>query len=263
MSRSSSYGCVYHVRNLRTGKGYVGQHNNAATVERRWNAHLIEARAGSPYPFHRALRKYGVAGFSWEVIWRGSVLNLNKMETQFIKDLSTLVATGAGYNLTTGGRTRWKFSKQTRLRIAASTKIRFTDEDERRKLSVASSSRYCNVQEREKTSQAVSNYFSSNPKAAELSSVTAKKTWARYRSAGLHTRAKGVPKPTEQTEKAKATRAERYEDPATRENLRLAQRARFADTEKAARHKAVFQDPSVRRAMSEAAKAAWARRKAA
>ena len=96
-------GCVYHVINVLSGKGYVGQHGTE-NAERRWNGHVTDAVAGkSTTPFHRALRKYGIDGFTWDVIWRGPVSKLDVIETEFIKQFNTLKP--AGYNLTLGGPT--------------------------------------------------------------------------------------------------------------------------------------------------------------
>jgi group I intron endonuclease len=95
-------GCVYLLRCLVNGKGYVGQHSKPqATV--RWNAHILMSNQGDMRPLYRAIRKYGVELFSAEVLWCGPVSRLNKKEVYYIKDLNTFIDDGHGYNLTRGG----------------------------------------------------------------------------------------------------------------------------------------------------------------
>jgi hypothetical protein len=115
-------GCIYHVVNRKNGKGYVGQHKSALTVEFRWNTHLRSARRGSRYPFHCALRKYGYEkGFTWELVWCGPISKLNAKEVYYIKKRHTFIDGPAGfrgYNLTTGGGAKTKYSKSTCLKIS-------------------------------------------------------------------------------------------------------------------------------------------------
>ena len=102
-------GCIYLLRNLRNGKGYVGQHNNADGVERgRWAAHIRAAFDGHDHkPLYKAMRKaereLGSIGFSAEILWRGPVSQLNTKEPYYIKKFNTFIDNGCGYNLTTGG----------------------------------------------------------------------------------------------------------------------------------------------------------------
>jgi len=96
-------GCIYHAVNVKTSKGYCGQHKNVLTIEFRWNRHCDDARKGSKLYFHRSLRKNGYeCGFTWEVVWVGPISKLNEMEVYYIKKLRTHVSLG-GYNLTWGG----------------------------------------------------------------------------------------------------------------------------------------------------------------
>jgi group I intron endonuclease len=105
MIKPEAQGCIYHVVNKKNGKGYVGQHCTLL-AERRWAVHLQSTRAGSQLPFHRALARYGSdgSGFTWEVVWRGPVSQLNAKEAFFIKKLGTFINNGRGYNLTLGGQ---------------------------------------------------------------------------------------------------------------------------------------------------------------
>lgn len=127
--KAEPWGCIYHAVNLRNSKGYVGQYCKPET-ERRWAAHLKDARRGSCTYFHRALRKNKYeAGFSWEVIWRGPVSRLNEMETYFIAKLHTFASDplGGGYNLTMGGGTPTVIADCVRKRLSEASKQQHAD----------------------------------------------------------------------------------------------------------------------------------------
>jgi hypothetical protein len=103
-------GCIYLLRNLVNGKGYVGQYKDAENVERRWNRHISTAlNTADTRPLYRAIRrawresKGCTLGFSAEVLWRGAGAKLNAMEVKYVKKLNTFIDDGCGYNLTRGG----------------------------------------------------------------------------------------------------------------------------------------------------------------
>lgn len=135
-------GCVYLLRNLKNGKGYVGQHGGAF-AEKRWDRHIKAAfNYGSKLPLHCAIRKYGVKGFSAEVIWRGPMNRLDEFEIKFIKKLRTFAgdSCGAGgYNLTLGGKTTrgFKFTKASCKKISKSKKGRPLTEETKLNMSVS------------------------------------------------------------------------------------------------------------------------------
>jgi group I intron endonuclease len=92
MSASHIY-AVYKIENLINGKCYIGISNN---YKRRWREHKK-----SPYAVGKAIRKYGVDNFSFEVIYCASTFeHVMEMETFFIKEYNSKKA---GYNLTEGG----------------------------------------------------------------------------------------------------------------------------------------------------------------
>ncbi len=94
------HGYVYSITNLITDKVYVGQ--TIDTIEGRWNRHVRQARNGSNWYIHRAIRKYGISNFAIEILWLGPVGQLNRQEMCFIK-LWHSNETQLGYNLTAGG----------------------------------------------------------------------------------------------------------------------------------------------------------------
>jgi group I intron endonuclease len=128
-------GCIYLLRNLINGKGYVGQHINL-NVHIRWNAHICGAAAKrNNHPLYNAIRKHGVENFSAEVVWRGPVTKLDAKEVYYIKKLHTFVddPLGHGYNLTIGGNSRgYKFSVRSRKKLSKSMKAYWAANPDRR-----------------------------------------------------------------------------------------------------------------------------------
>jgi group I intron endonuclease len=92
--------CVYLITNLVNDKYYVGK--TIHTAERRWKEHVSAAHhrgsAEARYPLHCAIRKYGAAAFSVQVLSESG--DTNKLERLWIEVLD---ATHRGYNLTLGG----------------------------------------------------------------------------------------------------------------------------------------------------------------
>jgi group I intron endonuclease len=93
-------GHIYLVTNSVTGKKYVGL---SKQIKKRWGEHLSAARTGSPYPLHRAIRKYGPEKF--EVVCletiRTSREDLEAAEKHHISVQECKAP--QGYNLTSGG----------------------------------------------------------------------------------------------------------------------------------------------------------------
>ena len=91
---------IYTCTNRLSGKVYVGK--TSASVRQRWTEHQSSARRGSPYLFHRAIRKYGAEAFEVQVIaTASSEEELSNLEVRFIEELGARVP--GGYNLREGG----------------------------------------------------------------------------------------------------------------------------------------------------------------
>lgn len=151
-------GCIYLLRNLVNGKGYVGQHGTL-TAERRWAKHIKSALLGkSLLPVHCAIRKYGVENFSAEIIWRGACTLLNAKEVHYIKKLKTFVGDldSRGYNLTRGGGgvRGITFSTASKKQMSRSAKKRFEDPAERDKTRRGGAIRWADPGEHIKSSEA-------------------------------------------------------------------------------------------------------------
>lgn len=93
---------VYVVTNKENGHKYVGI--TTGSVDKRWREHRFAARHDKGRPLYRAMRKYGEAAFSVEILATASSKEeLKQLECEFIQALRTYARDGSGYNLTLGG----------------------------------------------------------------------------------------------------------------------------------------------------------------
>ena len=94
---------IYKYQNLVNGKVYIGQSKD---ITRRKKDHASRAlndfSTNSEYnsPLHRAMRKYGIENFSFEVIEECKASELNEREIFWINYYD---AQNSGYNLSPGG----------------------------------------------------------------------------------------------------------------------------------------------------------------
>lgn len=108
----------YKVTNTVTGKLYIGQ--TRLTILGRWDKHVQDARRGSPYALHRAIRKYGSGAFTVEEIERVTTLEqVCELERQYISKFNT--NSQLGYNMTSGGEgtAGYVFTEEDRKKMAA------------------------------------------------------------------------------------------------------------------------------------------------
>ena len=92
---------IYKITNLINGKVYIGQSTN---IKRRWKDHKKDAfwknNPEYEYPLYRAMRKYGINNFSFEVLEECSKDELNDKEKFYITKYDSYKN---GYNQTEGG----------------------------------------------------------------------------------------------------------------------------------------------------------------
>lgn len=94
---------IYKIENLINGKCYIGQ---SKYIEKRWINHKSDAFNSAQkdryeYPLYRAIRKYGLENFSFEVIEECKIEELNEREIYWIGYYHSLTN---GYNQTLGGQ---------------------------------------------------------------------------------------------------------------------------------------------------------------
>ena len=92
---------IYKITNKINGKSYIGQSVN---ILRRWRIHRALAfdpnQKGYEYPLYRAIRKYGLENFSFEVLEECDQKELDKKEQEYILFYNSF---GDGYNQNEGG----------------------------------------------------------------------------------------------------------------------------------------------------------------
>jgi group I intron endonuclease len=96
--------CLYKITNLLNDKVYVGQTINAG---RRWSDHKWLSKKKPEQYIHRAMNKYGIKNFQFEVIAEcKSSSDANETEKQLIIQYDSRNPE-KGYNLAPGGETAW------------------------------------------------------------------------------------------------------------------------------------------------------------
>ncbi len=103
---------IYRVTNTVNGKVYIGKWSHP-TPDHRWRLHKSAAKSGSPYYFHRAIRKYGPDAFKLEVIDRSKTADELSEKEKFYIASHQSNDPKKGYNMTLGGEGHngWKASE--------------------------------------------------------------------------------------------------------------------------------------------------------
>lgn len=119
-----------------SGKRYVGFTSQGA--ERRWRAHVRDAKRGRDYPLYHAIRKYGPDAFSLSLLERMTTdAGAKRAEQLWIKELGTFGP--GGYNATLGGEGMLGAirSPETRAKIGNANRGKITSPETRAKMSAA------------------------------------------------------------------------------------------------------------------------------
>lgn len=90
---------IYKITNKINGKIYIGQSKN---IQQRWldHKHYADERRGNSI-IHKAIRKYGIDNFSFDVEIECDASELNDLEKYYIELYNTIIP--YGYNMTAGG----------------------------------------------------------------------------------------------------------------------------------------------------------------
>ena len=92
---------IYKITNLKNGKCYIGQ--TQSTIFRRFQRHIEDAKNGSDTHFHRALRKYPITNWIFQIIEEVPPEELDEKEKYYIKLYDSI---NNGYNITSGGQNK-------------------------------------------------------------------------------------------------------------------------------------------------------------
>ena len=133
---------IYLATNQENGKVYVGQ--TTRTLPIRMKQHISRARGGDDHCFARALLKYGLDGFDWEIIRECDTIEaLNKLEQYYISILDS-TKKEYGYNRTEGGMgsVGYKPSAKTLIKLSKAAKGRKHTEEVKKVISEASKKRW-------------------------------------------------------------------------------------------------------------------------
>lgn len=121
---------IYKITNLINGKAYIGQSIN---IKRRWRDEKMAAQNSSKGDYDsvrsKAIRKYGIENFSFEIIEECSREKLNEREGYWATYYNTYIPNG--YNVARCGQNHFVFNKldmDTLLEIIE--KLRETKESE-------------------------------------------------------------------------------------------------------------------------------------
>lgn len=93
-------GIIYKVLNKVNSKIYIGK--TIFTLEKRKNDHIKTMESNPKSYFHKAIKKYGVDNFKWEILQESDNIHLLELEKEFIKKYNS-TNQEIGYNLTLGG----------------------------------------------------------------------------------------------------------------------------------------------------------------
>ena len=133
MSREIITG-IYKITNKINGKCYIGQ---AQDIYKRWNDHRSCAfnknHSNHNAVLYRAIRKYGLDNFKFEIIEECSLDKLNEREIYYIDYYNSFIhnKNSNGYNMTLGGEgTRgYKMPNEQKLNLGKHMSEKYTGEN--------------------------------------------------------------------------------------------------------------------------------------
>lgn len=114
------YGIVYRAVNSVNGKVYIGL--TTQSLKRRINSHLVLSKAKKNFYFQKAIQKYGIDSFLFEII--AECLTKEELGLQEAFYISKYCSTSreVGYNLTYGGEGLSRPTPETKKRMSEAAK---------------------------------------------------------------------------------------------------------------------------------------------
>ena len=98
-------GYIYKITNQINQKCYIGQ--TIQSVQTRWTKHINSIGTEKEYAIHKAIKKYGINNFIFEIIEQCDANLLNEKEIYWINYYNSYEN---GYNLTRGGQGNRKYN---------------------------------------------------------------------------------------------------------------------------------------------------------
>ena len=102
--KENYYNCIYMYTSP-NGKSYIGKAKDfLKRKQQHINSSYNEKRHDYNYPFHKAIRKYGIENFKIEILKENLTEDeMNYYEDYYIESLKLYVKDGKGYNIAKGG----------------------------------------------------------------------------------------------------------------------------------------------------------------
>lgn len=104
---------IYKIENKINGKVYIGQ---SVDVYRRLKKHIWDLKNNNGSVLYKALKKYGIENFIYELIEECNIDKLDEREIYYIKKYNSYIGVEGsnGYNMNQGGGSNrgWKPSKE-------------------------------------------------------------------------------------------------------------------------------------------------------
>lgn len=88
---------IYIIKNTINDKVYIGQSKD---VHQRWLKHISFARKNPKYPLHKAMKKYGIDKFYYQIL-ESQIVNYDDREKYWIQYYNCIIPNG--YNIAVGG----------------------------------------------------------------------------------------------------------------------------------------------------------------
>lgn len=114
---------VYKATCLINNKIYIGKTKN--DINKRIKQHINKSNRGSDLIFHKAIKKYGIENFKWDILGTlNNEIELGEYEIKTIKELNS-TNVEIGYNIATGGNGGDTISNHPRKKEIANNVSKF------------------------------------------------------------------------------------------------------------------------------------------